>query len=637
MSFTTWVDGIVLSSRNRRDPSRPLGSRRLVWTMFHRQLWSRKARYISIASSTFFGVSMATIALAIQATAGDFRPIFIFAAIACLVTGIVNIRQSVRTAAVEAREDYGLMLDLGTSPRTIILMVIGQSVISALAGTLLGLVVGVLVAVPVASALASYGVEDLNHVTVTTTPGMTAIIMVCGVLSAVIAAIRPAVEAINGYDGGTDDGKTPLSVKLTAIIGLGSIILGCIIIGTGRTVGLRNSLFASVFIVIGYYLMFPTVFKFMVFILRHVVDWFGGLPLKIAVRSLTYRKTSTIAVASAFTVGVMFLAVVTVIGSWDSEAASGQAASQYSATLKVNNLSSGSTPTGFRAADIDRWRSTPGVKQVLEVQAKQVRLGSTDDATAVYSVRGGDPFDLMVKGHDKAKSAWNHGQAVVGSNDARKLGLEKGKHLKIRFHNKTYDLVVGEIVDGYVSDGIWITDLVIPVEHVTSVYIMTDNPDDAGFVQRWRDEYGSDYYGQDRRSRAQSWGVDSLRSLLVEYAAGSLVITTSILGLMTMMGLAVMQRQRELALLSAYGMDEHQEKHMLWIEAMLITGLSSFTAVIVGGLVGAVVGANMVTPGSVPWLLLVWLIVASVIVGLISAITPAIVAVRNGTRLLKGE
>jgi len=104
-----------------------------------------------------------------------------------------------------------------------------------------------------------------------------------------------------------------------------------------------------------------------------------------------------------------------------------------------------------------------------------------------------------------------------------------------------------------------------------------------------------------------------------------------------MMSLAVMQRQRELGLLAAYGMSERQEKHMLWTEAMLITGLSSFTSVVVGGLVGAVVGANMVTPGSVPLVLLVWLVVASVIVGLISAITPAIVAVRSGARMLHSE
>lgn len=637
MSLTAFVDEVSLSFRNKLRPSRPFGRRRLVLTLFRRQLWWRKARYFSIASSTFFGVTLATIALAIQGTASDFRSVFLFAAVACLITGIVNIRQSVRTAAAESRDDYALMLSLGTAPRTIIIMVVVQASLSALAGTVLGLVVGAFSAIPIASALASYGVEDLKHVTMTVTPLMVVVIVLAGVLSAVMAAVRPAFEAIDYGNHVDDGGRFSTATAVTFIIGMGSLILGCCIVMTGRAVGLERSLFASVFILIGYYLMFPTVFKGMVAVLRRLVDWFGGIPMRMAVRSLSYRKTSAVSVASAFTVGIVFLAMVTVIGSWNSEAASGQAAAQYVATLKVNSLATGSSPDRIRDEDIAEWRHEPGVKHVLEVQARQVRLGSTDDATAVYVVKGGDPFTTMVKGHERVHKAWDKNEAIVGSNDARKLGLEKGESLKLGFGGRVYKVKVGAVVDGYVSDGIWVSERVMPVEHVTSAYIITDNPDDMAFVASWRSRYGQDYYGQDRQSRVKSWGVDSLKSLLVEYAAGSLVITTSILGLMTMMSLAVMQRQRELGLLAAYGMSERQEKHMLWTEAMLITGLSSFTSVVVGGLVGAVVGANMVTPGSVPLVLLVWLVVASVIVGLISAITPAIVAVRNGARMLHSE
>jgi ABC-type antimicrobial peptide transport system permease subunit len=104
-----------------------------------------------------------------------------------------------------------------------------------------------------------------------------------------------------------------------------------------------------------------------------------------------------------------------------------------------------------------------------------------------------------------------------------------------------------------------------------------------------------------------------------------------------MMTLSIMQRKRELGLLSAYGMSGMQLKRSLWMEAVMITGFAGLSSTIAGSVVGVIVGMSTIGGGGFPLLLISWLVVASIVIGWVSAFIPGIIVLRDGAHGIRDE
>lgn len=645
LNFTDRVDAHMLAARSSKDHFRPLDRSGLLRNVFWRQLWRNKSRWLSIVTAVFFGVTAATIALILKIGDSDMQFVFWFSAIACLITGIVNIRQTVIVAGLESRKDYTLLLLMGEDPIDLEWTIRLQTLVAATLGSFLGVGVGVAIVSSMIPWLRTLDGGGLNEAALNFSWWSIPVAVIGGLLASMIASWGPSKNAAMGTLGERERNHSRISDSTRFLIGITVMVTGNLIAFMGGSVTVETAVGASALIVMGFYISFPILFRGLFGLIDKITRNLNAPVFKMAVRSVTARGTSAVAVATAFTVGVMFLGAVTVVGSWQSDQDSLEAATGYNGTLKINNNANGSTPRAFRDSDVQEWAQMGTVDAVYEFQGTVLNVGKTDQADndvylyRIHAVKGSNPFEDMIVGHPDVAEAYEEGQAIVGSKNAEKYGLKVGQKLTVKdeTHGKNVVIRVGAIIDGYSSDGIFVSDSAYKLTHATSAYIVTTDPNDHGFVRAWRSRYGKDYVGEDRESRIKSWGASALQTLLVEYAAASLVITVSVLGLMTMMTLSIMQRKRELGLLSAYGMSGMQLKRSLWMEAVMITGFAGLSSTIAGSVVGVIVGMSTIGGGGFPLLLISWLVVASIVIGWVSAFIPGIIVLRDGAHGIRDE
>lgn len=651
------VDSRLLARRERLSPHRPLSRARFTLLVMARQMWRSKARFLSVTSSTFFGVTAAAAALSVTGAESQFEYSLQFAAVACLIVGIVTIQQSVHVAAVEAEQDYRLLLASGFDPGTITAIVIGQSAVASLLGSIGGAIVGWVVAVALAPLLAAQNIEGFDMIRAECRPVALAAVVLGGVATAVIASLAPARDAAREQFS-TDETAAERRRVFFCVIGAAAMLGGVAstVLTWGRTGSLTwTTIVAECLLIVGgLYAAWPMLFRLSAkaigFVLRLIPGVRRSPSWTIAFRSLTRRPTAAVSVSAAFMVGLLFLSSVTIVGSMQSTADQRARVDSYLADSQIRVRDSYGSK--FREKDIKAWSREPGVDDVLVLSARMAhglpaRQGKNYDVI-VYTVKG-NPFDGTIVEDEAASAAWSRGLLVVGEKDAAKYGLSVGSELSLPSRtdpSKRFYYVVGAVTsEEFFSTGILIPWNQSDYHDPTSAYLVRTPAARAGesnkaFNERMSAKYPG-YSFLDRSDVASKGSLTAMYSLLVYYGAGSLVITVSLFGLLTMMTLAVMQRRREMGLLAAAGMSSGQLKGSLWAEAFILSLASGVYGVVIGCVVGSLVGYKLLgTTMSLPpstLFLEFWLVVATIVVGVVSAMPGGVVAARGGAKMIRDE
>ena len=644
------IDDRLLARRERKDPHRSNSGAGFTVLVLARQMWRSKARFFSIMSSTFFGVTAATFALSIGGAEDKFEYSLQFAAIACLLVGIVTISQSVQVAAEEAKNDYSLLLANGFPPSMLFHVVSLQAALAALVGSILGAIVGWLTTVIAAPLLSGQEIEGFDNIHVVTSPWVFILTITGGVLTAVIAAWRPARMAM--LDGRVV--KHEKARDVMTMIGIIAFVLGAVsmIIDSMVPGGSWTTMIAEcLLLVIGMYTGYRALFKFVINLLSLIASKIFRLKspsVLIAFRSLKRRAGSAVSVSAAFTVGLLFLTVATMIGSWQSEDAQMEVGSAYNGTVRVAVSKSSGLKT-FEPGILDKWKSEPSVTDVLAFSshdARGARFKNGKIDSIMYYVIKGNPFDELIRNADSEENAalWDTGKgAIIGCKLMDKTDYKIGSRFMT---NSGIDVkIIGETCNPWLDNAIlipWQYAVEKSDREIISVYIVRNhdktNENDSSFISRMEAKYPK-YTFLDREWVIKRAGLPSMYQMLVYYGAGALVITVSVFGMLTMIALAVMQRKRELGLLAAVGMSKGQMRVMIWLEA----GLSAFVAGVLGVSIGCVLGVvigtqlGMNTISSSTWLLEIWLVIATTIVGTLSAVFPGMIAIRAGAKMIRDE
>ncbi|WP_052720954.1 FtsX-like permease family protein [Actinoplanes rectilineatus] len=134
--------------------------------------------------------------------------------------------------------------------------------------------------------------------------------------------------------------------------------------------------------------------------------------------------------------------------------------------------------------------------------------------------------------------------------------------------------------------------------------------------------------------------IANVLAILLGLSVGMLAVTVviALLGIANLLGLSVVERARELALLRALGTRRGRLRAMLAVEAVTITVLGTVAGVVVGvpvGLAGvaAAVGATADPVIRLPWGQLAVLVVAAVVTGVLASLLPA----RRAARVAPAE
>lgn len=169
-----------------------------------------------------------------------------------------------------------------------------------------------------------------------------------------------------------------------------------------------------------------------------------------------------------------------------------------------------------------------------------------------------------------------------------------------------------------------------------SLYVNAKSGTDTAAVKRniknaVKKYYTISVFDHDEYKSTMSTMIDQV--LMILYALLALSIIIAIFGIVNTLALSVSERTKEIGLLRAIGTSRGQVRGMLGIEAAIISVFGTVMGLVVGVSAGVVIRAVYASKGletlAVPWTQLLIFLVLSIVVGLISSISPASRALRQ--------
>jgi ABC-type antimicrobial peptide transport system permease subunit len=118
--------------------------------------------------------------------------------------------------------------------------------------------------------------------------------------------------------------------------------------------------------------------------------------------------------------------------------------------------------------------------------------------------------------------------------------------------------------------------------------------------------------------------INKLLNLL--YALLALSVIVSLVGIINTLVLTVYERTRELGMLRAVGMTRRQVRMMIRYESIVTSLMGAALGMAVGVFLAAVITHALSSSGivfAVPWIEIVYFVIAAIIVGILAAIVPA--------------
>ena len=114
--------------------------------------------------------------------------------------------------------------------------------------------------------------------------------------------------------------------------------------------------------------------------------------------------------------------------------------------------------------------------------------------------------------------------------------------------------------------------------------------------------------------------------LILLYVLLLLSVIVSLFGIVNTLVLTVFERTREIGMLRAVGMTQRQTRSMIRHESIVTSLIGAALGMVVGVFLAALVTHALSSEGivfAVPWIYLLWFVVAAIAVGIIAAILPA--------------
>jgi putative ABC transport system permease protein len=570
-----------------------------------------------------------------------------FAGIALFV-GTFLILNTFSIIVAQRTRELALFRAMGAGRGQVIGSVLTEAVVIGLISSVVGLAVGIGIGALLGSVLGralSGGALELAGIGVPPAAVIAAFAVGLGVT--VIAALLPAVRAARVPPVAAMRDVAIPDRPLTAITVAGAIVLaiGGTVLGLGLTGKLGGGNLSGVLgglltCFVGVALLTPVVARPVVALLGKLLSWNAAGALGRRNSARNPRRTAI--TAAALMVSIALVTGISVI--FDSVKASTVAVVNQGldADLVVSSDPlSGGALGGIDPSTMDAIRSTSGVKSAVgllvapgKIDGKSEVLVATDDVAAAVTMFG-------LKSTAGTLAPLPAGSVLVDDKTAKDRGLSLGSTMQLQMargsaKNVTVaglyeksSLVEGIVVSGedakvgFVSAApIRAYVKVAPGSNVASVEdsmkaAIQDNPQvNVSTVD--------DFI-------ARTAQIFNFILVFVQLLLG-LAMVIAVLGIINTLALSMTERTRELGLLRAVGMQRGQMMWMVTVESVVISVFGALLGIVVGAGLGVAVFQAFRDQGftklAFPWPLMVAYVIASVFVGLVAGLIPAIRASR---------
>ena len=551
-----------------------------------------------------------------------------------------------RTIVVERRRDIGMLRAIGAGRRTILALVLTESVLLGVIGTVLGMVMGVLLASGILVGLRPI-METLLHASVgnpSFAPYVFVLAVVMGLGVTFLAGLFPALAAMRVSPL---EALRPSLAEVerrragrSAIVGVVLVVVSFLTLLTGN-VGLATLgivLFMAGLALIGPALIYP------------IAGVFGGLLRLIFARegqiaqgNLTRQPGRATVTASAITIG---LALLVALGGLIASLLGGMngwiektLGSDYLFIPQSLVLGGGNIGAGPQLAEAVR--STPGIGAVTTLRQTTAKVDETDlqliglDPVTYPQVAG-----LIVSDGDEATlyDALGNGRSlIVNGIFAAQNGVKRGDTLVLQTPEgpQTYQVVgVGgdflnyKLATGYISQANMAADF----NETADLLVLADQTVGADTAQVMADlqaiarEYPAfTFYS------SSEWLVEigkTLQSFNAMYVLLVILAVPSLIALINTLAINVLERTREIGTLRAVGATRRQVGRMITAESLLLAATGTVFGLLAGVwlsyiLVGAMNMIGMIFSFSFSYVGIVLAVAVGLGFGVIGAMIPA--------------
>jgi putative ABC transport system permease protein len=280
----------------------------------------------------------------------------------------------------------------------------------------------------------------------------------------------------------------------------------------------------------------------------------------------------------------------------------------------------------------------PGVSDVTPIRAGSAHfLGGDHNLTAVApNVGTGIRIDWKAGG-TAVPGRLGNGGFFTDSDYAKSHDLHVGSRVNLEFPSgKHVDLKLLGIYEkpnggspfGEATISTTLFDKYIPRPQDEMVLVNTpDGVSDANTQTLEDDVSGFADAKVQTRDEFKSNFIAPIKKILnLLYALLALSVIVSLVGIINTLVLTVFERTRELGMLRAVGMTRRQVRMMIRYESIVTALMGAALGMVVGVFLAALVTQALSGQGivfAIPWLQLVYFVLAAVVVGILAAVVPA--------------
>ncbi|NGO46299.1 ABC transporter permease [Streptomyces ureilyticus] len=566
-----------------------------------------------------------------------------FAGIALFV-GIFLISNTFTMLVAQRTKEIALMRAVGASRKQITRSVLAEAAVVGLVASVIGFALGIGLAVGLRSGMAAFEMKVPDGpLILSATPVLAAIGV--GVLITMFAAwlpgrraakIPPVAAMSSVHAVATTKSLVVRNSIGTAITGLGAagIVLGA---STGGGDGRTYIGAGAFFALVGVIILIPLLSRPVIALVRPLLVGPFGVSGKLAGQNAVRNPRRTGATASALAIGLTLVTGLSVIGITVGTAIDKMTTDNIKADYMVSMANGGDLDQSALAA----LEKAKGVSAVSPQQDAYFQVD--DDYVSASAVTPGDIEQVLnvdvVAGNVDSLAK---GQVAVAEKTAKSKGWKPGDSLSVTFADeKKATLTVGAVYKDseFLSPVLIDTKIVNPHEvkpYIPQIFVKVDGGQTSANEKVLIDALGDNpaMTVMDKQDIRNEFGGAINTMLNIMYGLLAMALIIAVLGVVNTLAMSVFERQQEIGMLRAIGLDRRRVKRMVRLEAVVISVFGAVVGIGLGSFLGWAIGETIAEaiPGYalvVPWDRIGIFLVLAGLVGVLAALWPA----RNAARL----
>ncbi|MGW7198141.1 ABC transporter permease [Streptomyces chryseus] len=559
-----------------------------------------------------------------------------FAAIALFV-GVFLISNTFTMLVAQRTKELALMRAVGASRRQVKRSVLLEAMLVGAIASVVGFVLGLGLATGLRSAMSMFGAK-MPAGPLIVSPTAIAAAFAVGVLVTMLAAWLPARRAakIPPVAAMSSVHAAPTTKSLVVRNSIGGFItlLGAAGILAGAAAGKDGRMLigaGAFFALIGIIVLIPLLSRPVIALVRPLISKLFGVSGTLAGQNAVRNPRRTGATASALAIGLTLVTGLSVLGVTMGRAVDKMTTDNIKADYMFTMAGGGSLDTSALTA----LEKVPGVSAVSPQTAADFELKG--EWAAASGVTPGDVERLInVTPVTGSLDSLAEGAVAVDDKTAKSRGFKVGDSLPVKWADgKKGKLTVGATYKGNEFLSPVLIDQKAVVEHQAKPYIREIWVKTDGGASEANEKALVDALGQnpaisvmDQQDIRNQFGGMINTMLNIMYGLLGMALLIAVLGVINTLAMSVFERQQEIGMLRAIGLDRRRVKTMIRLEAVVISLFGAVIGVGLGTFLGWAIGQTVrdQVPGYalvLPWDRIGVFLLLAAVVGVLAAMWPA--------------